>query len=166
MTARLSSDLKMSNDESRKAMQDNMDRWDTCNEVFFGSQRDFKNFPTPSVPEKCEKVRLGLVPETWFTAVYEKTGVTGLRAVQLTNLSVLSITMYFYIADCMVLELLMGFHDVAFLSSRASFSTTFLTNCGSGERLWTTTCLTTGVGGKQGHAPCKMLSLQQNLFLC
>ena len=28
----------------------------------------------------------------------------------------------------------------------------------------TTTCLKTVVGGKQGHAPCKILSLQQSTF--
>ena len=33
----------------------------------------------------------------------------------------------------------MGFQDVAFLP----------------EDLWTTTCLRTVVGGRQGHAPCK-----------
>ena len=43
----------------------------------------------------------------------------------------------------------MGFQDVAFLSSRASFYTTFLKNCGSGESLMTTTCLKNVVGGKQ-----------------
>ena len=60
----------------------------------------------------------------------------------------------------------MGFQDVAFLPSRASFSTTFLKSYGRGESLVTTTCLKTVVGGKQGHAPCKILLLQQSLFLC
>ena len=60
----------------------------------------------------------------------------------------------------------MGSHDVAFLPSKASFSTTFLTNGGRGEGLRTTTCLRTVVRGKQVHAPCKMLLLRQSLFLC
>ena len=46
-------------------------------------------------------------------------------------------------------ELLMSFQDVAFLPSRARFSTI---------------CLKTVVGGKQGNAPCKILLLQQSLF--
>ena len=58
----------------------------------------------------------------------------------------------------------MSFQDVAFLSSQASFSTTFLKNCGSGECLWTTTCLKTMVEGKQGHACCKILSLHEAPF--
>ena len=58
----------------------------------------------------------------------------------------------------------MGFQDVAFMPSQASFSTTFLKKCGRGESLGTTTCLKTVVGGKQGHAPCKILLLQQSLF--
>ena len=62
-------------------------------------------------------------------------------------------------------ELRTGFQDVALLISQTSFSSTFLTCCGRGERLRTTTCLQTVVGGKQGHALCKILSLQQILFL-
>ena len=58
----------------------------------------------------------------------------------------------------------MGFQDVVLLPSRASFSTTFLKNCGRGESLGTTTCLITVVGGKQGHARCKIPLLQQSLF--
>ena len=64
----------------------------------------------------------------------------------------------------------MGVHDVKFLPffpSRSSLSTsTFLKNCGRGESLRTTTCDKTVVGGKQGHAPCKILPLQQSIFLC
>ena len=41
----------------------------------------------------------------------------------------------------------MGFQDVAFLPSPASFSTTFLINCGRGESLRTATCIVTVVGG-------------------
>ena len=52
----------------------------------------------------------------------------------------------------------MGFHNVAFLPPRASFSTTFPKHCGRGKGLWTTTYLKTEVGGRQGHAPpCKIL---------
>ena len=52
----------------------------------------------------------------------------------------------------------MGSQDVALLPSRASFSTTFLTNCGRCEGLGINTCLKTVVGGQQGHAPCKICS--------
>ena len=58
----------------------------------------------------------------------------------------------------------MDFQDVAFQPSQASFSTTFHTKCGRGESLMTTTYPKTVVGVKQGHAPCRILSLQQNLF--
>ena len=51
------------------------------------------------------------------------------------------------------------------MSSRADFHTTFLKNCGGGEALGTTTCLRVVVGGKQEYAPCKILSLQQSLFV-
>ena len=55
--------------------------------------------------------------------------------------------------------------NVTFLPSRASFPSTCLKNCGRGESLGITTCHKTMIGGKQGHAPCKILSLQQSLFL-
>ena len=46
------------------------------------------------------------------------------------------------------------------------FSTTFLKTCVRGESLRTSTCHKTVVGGKQGHASCIILLLQQNPFLC
>ena len=61
-------------------------------------------------------------------------------------------------------SLLICFQDVAFLPSRASFSTTFLQSCARNECLVTTTCLIALVWGKQGHAPCKILSLQLTCF--
>ena len=59
----------------------------------------------------------------------------------------------------------MRLQDVAFLPSKASLPTMFLKHCGRGESLGTITCLKTVVGGKQGHALCKILSLQQSPFL-
>ena len=50
----------------------------------------------------------------------------------------------------------MDFKDVTFLSSRASFSTTFLEHCGRGGNLGTATLNKTKVGPWQGHAPCKI----------
>ena len=60
----------------------------------------------------------------------------------------------------------MCFQDVVFLPFQTSFYTTFVINCGRGEGFRKATCLNTVAGGKQGHAPCKMLLLQQILFLC
>ena len=60
----------------------------------------------------------------------------------------------------------MDFQDVALLPSLVSFSTTFLINCGGGEILDTSTSVITMDGGDQGHAPCKIILLQQCLFLC
>ena len=47
----------------------------------------------------------------------------------------------------------MGFTAMAFLSSRDSFSTTFLNNCGRGESLWTTTCHKAVVGVDKSMLP-------------
>ena len=56
------------------------------------------------------------------------------------------------------------FQDVAFLP-QANFSASFLKKYDRGESLGTTTCLRTVVGGKQGHAPCKIPFLQQRLVI-
>ena len=48
----------------------------------------------------------------------------------------------------------------------ASFATTFLKHYGRGEGLVTTACLKIAVGGKQGHAPCKILLPIQIRFSC
>lgn len=40
-------------------------------------QRDLKNFPRPVQPDFSEPTRLGIFPESWFNAFYNKTGVTG-----------------------------------------------------------------------------------------
>ena len=59
----------------------------------------------------------------------------------------------------------MCFQDVAFLNSRASFSTTFPRNCGRGESPRTAKLPKTVIGDNQGHAPCQLLQLQHSLFL-
>ncbi|CAH8601556.1 unnamed protein product [Heterobilharzia americana] len=52
-------------------------RWDKCNEIYYGKERDMKNFPTIKVSESHPKVRMGVLPESWFHPFYSKTGVTG-----------------------------------------------------------------------------------------
>ena len=58
----------------------------------------------------------------------------------------------------------MGFHDVAFLSSQACFSTTFLKNCGRGEGHRTTTCLKTVVGVSMGMLPVEYFCSNKDSF--
>ena len=59
---------------------------------------------------------------------------------------------------------LMGIQDVGLLSSRASFFTSFPKDGGRSKGIRKATCHRTVFGGKQGHAPTKILSLQQSLF--
>ena len=56
-----------------------------------------------------------------------------------------------------VMELQVGFQDVAFLSSRANFSTTFLQSYGIGESLRTAVCLRIIFDCKEVYAHCKIL---------
>ena len=58
----------------------------------------------------------------------------------------------------------MSFQNIAFLFSRVSFCITFLKNYGKGYGFGTAICLKTVVGGKQGHAPCRIFSLHRCSF--
>jgi F-type H+-transporting ATPase subunit b len=40
-------------------------------------ERDFVNFPPPRMTVEPGKLRIGFVPDDWFKAMYDKTGVTG-----------------------------------------------------------------------------------------
>nr|AOR07063.1 mitochondrial ATP synthase subunit b precursor [Mesenchytraeus hydrius] len=52
-------------------------QWEAANKIYFGPERDTVNYPIRQAPETSPPVRLGFVPETWFQAFYDKTGVTG-----------------------------------------------------------------------------------------
>ncbi|CAG5121633.1 unnamed protein product, partial [Candidula unifasciata] len=54
-----------------------MEQWEYVNSIYFGPERDMKNFPNPSQPESSPAVRVGIIPASWFNFLYPKTGVTG-----------------------------------------------------------------------------------------
>jgi len=51
--------------------------WKYVNSVFFGPERDMKNYPNPDTPDQYPPVRMGWIPSTWFEMFYPKTGVSG-----------------------------------------------------------------------------------------
>ena len=59
----------------------------------------------------------------------------------------------------------MGFQNVAYLPSRANSSTTFLTICGRGESLRTTTCPKTMIGASKGMLPVKYVTPTKPIFV-
>ena len=59
----------------------------------------------------------------------------------------------------------MSIHYVSFLPSSANFCTAFIKNSDTSESLEIDICLRIVIGGKQGHAPSKIHSLQNILSL-
>lgn len=51
--------------------------WETAHEIFYGPERDLKNFPHPKMVDVEQKNHLGFIPHSWFKACYPKLGVTG-----------------------------------------------------------------------------------------
>jgi len=58
-------------------MKEVTEYWDKANDVYYGKDRDFKNFPPVKHQDKNPPTRLGFIPESFFANFYEKTGVTG-----------------------------------------------------------------------------------------
>lgn len=54
-----------------------IEQWDYVNSVYYGPERDTKNYPHPSQPERRPPVRLGIFPASWFDFMYPKTGTSG-----------------------------------------------------------------------------------------
>ena len=51
--------------------------WEKAHDIFYGPERDFKNFPHPKRVDKPGKHHLGFIPHSWFLALYPKLGVMG-----------------------------------------------------------------------------------------
>lgn len=66
-----------SSDPNNPSLKETVENWDKANALYYGPERDTKNFPHPIQPEKNPPTRLGFIPETWFQNFYDKTGVTG-----------------------------------------------------------------------------------------
>nr|QQL94308.1 adenosine triphosphate synthase [Urechis unicinctus] len=66
-----------SGSEQQPSLKEIVNNWDKANALYYGPERDTKNFPHPVQPVKNPATRLGFIPETWFQAFYDKTGVTG-----------------------------------------------------------------------------------------
>merc|ERR1712002_1265248 len=59
------------------SIEEHLANWEKANEKYFGPERDHVNFPHAVQAETSPPVRMGWIPESWFTALYDKLGVTG-----------------------------------------------------------------------------------------
>lgn len=57
--------------------EERIQQWDYVNSIYFGPERDLKNFPLFAQPDGTPPVRVGIFPASWFDFFYPKTGVTG-----------------------------------------------------------------------------------------
>nr|AOR07062.1 mitochondrial ATP synthase subunit b precursor [Mesenchytraeus cf. gelidus SL-2017] len=64
-------------EENGNDIQHTLAQWDAAHKIYFGPERDTVNFPLKQQPERSPAVKIGFIPETWFQAFYDKTGVTG-----------------------------------------------------------------------------------------
>ena len=62
--------------------------------MFYGPERDLKNFPILKQQDLPPPTKLGFIPQSWFNAFYEKTGVTGEAIIQSSGLKNMLQTMH------------------------------------------------------------------------
>lgn len=53
------------------------ERFERLHDIYYGKDRDLVNYPSQPVSASHPKVRMGLLPDSWFQAFYDKTGVLG-----------------------------------------------------------------------------------------
>jgi len=70
-------------------IEQHIKNWDKAHEIYFGPERDHKNFPLESIPTTRPPVRLGFIPESFFNFFYEKTGTTGPYVLGLAGITAL-----------------------------------------------------------------------------
>jgi len=60
------------------SLEQRVQYWKEANEIFFGPQRDMKNYPPLELPETIEKdTHFFLIPASFFRTMYERLGVSG-----------------------------------------------------------------------------------------
>ena len=58
--------------------QKRQERWAVLNDIYFGKDGDLVNFPLIRYHEdSLKRLRYKIIPEMWFDAMYDKTGVSG-----------------------------------------------------------------------------------------
>jgi len=71
-------DLEASSDPIPQTLEQKVQNWKNANDVFFGPDRDFKNYPHPEYKDHpTETYQFGFIPTRWFNHLYPRLGVTG-----------------------------------------------------------------------------------------
>ncbi|EUB61702.1 ATP synthase subunit b [Echinococcus granulosus] len=88
-----------------KYVSDAIVRWDKCNEIYYGKERDMVNYPTIKIAEQHPKVRLGFIPDAWFQLLYSRTGVTG-PYLFLTGTTAFLLSKEYWVVDAHFVEII------------------------------------------------------------
>ncbi|OWF50199.1 ATP synthase subunit b, mitochondrial-like [Mizuhopecten yessoensis] len=59
------------------SLDERMATWKEVSDIFYGPERDLKNFPSPKQQVDAPGIRFGFVPESFFEFLYTKTGIMG-----------------------------------------------------------------------------------------
>jgi len=77
LTSQLQNSLVLASSTRSSSIGKHIENWEKAHKIYYGPERDTKNFPIKKMPETNPPVRMGFVPESFFQALYNKTGVTG-----------------------------------------------------------------------------------------
>uniref|UniRef100_A0A1I8JCZ6 ATP synthase subunit b n=1 Tax=Macrostomum lignano TaxID=282301 RepID=A0A1I8JCZ6_9PLAT len=76
-SAKILKSMEAWKEQTKTGLSSVTERFERLHEIYYGKDRDFTNYPPVKMQPHMPKVRLGILPDSWFQAFYNKTGVLG-----------------------------------------------------------------------------------------